>query len=87
MTSCGPRSPRAIPRPRAFGRQLCEALAFFESHKEWQAFQPEGTLAVFSDFRGENAYLSGEVLNLLNRRQVQLQIVERSRPCPRRTRS
>jgi hypothetical protein len=61
---------------------MCEALTFFEIHREWQAFKSQGTLAVISDFRGENAYLSGEVLNLLNRRQVQFQILERSRPLP-----
>jgi hypothetical protein len=70
------------PRARGVWEKLCEALDFFEKHKEWQAFQSEGTLAVFSDFRGDNAYFSGEVLNLLNRRQVQLKIVERSRPLP-----
>lgn len=74
--------PKGDPQAQGVWAALCEALAFFESHKEWQAFQSEGTLAVFSDFRGDNAYLSGEVLNLLNRRQVQLQIVERSRPLP-----
>jgi hypothetical protein len=62
--------------------KLCEVVAFFESHKEWEAFKSEGVLAVISDFRGDNAYFSGEVLNLLNRRQVQFQILERSRPLP-----
>jgi hypothetical protein len=36
-------------------------------------------LAVISDFRGDNASLSQEVLNLLDRRQVQFLIIERSR--------
>ena len=35
-------------------------------------------LTVISDFSGDNAYFSGEVLNLLNRRQVQFQVLERS---------
>ena len=60
--------------------KMCEAIAFFESHKEWDAFTSQGILAVVSDFRGENAYMSGEVLNLLNRHQVQFRIIERSRP-------
>ena len=59
--------------------KMCDAVAFFESHREWGAFRPQGILGVISDFRGENEYLSGEVLNLLNRRQVQFQILERSR--------
>jgi hypothetical protein len=62
--------------------KMCEAAAFFESHREWAALKSQGILAVISDFRGENAYLSGEVLNLLNRHQIQFQILERSRSLP-----
>ncbi len=62
--------------------KLCEAAAFFEEHKEWQAFKSQGILAIVSDFRGDNAYLSGEVLNLLNRRQVQFRIIERAKSLP-----
>lgn len=54
-------------------------VSFFESHREWDTFKPQGVLAVISDFRGENAAVSGEVLNLLNRRQVQFEIMERSK--------
>jgi len=74
--------PRGDIQAKGVWQRLCDVLAFFESHKEWEAFQSEGILAVFSDFRGDNAYFSGEVLNLLNRRHVQFQIVERSRPLP-----
>lgn len=74
--------PSGDSQARSIWEKLCEMLAFFESHKEWQAFQSEGILAVFSDFRGDNAYFSGEVLNLLNRRHVQFRIVERSKPLP-----
>jgi len=59
--------------------KLCETLAFFERHQEWQAFRSQGALAVISDFRGDNASLSQEVLNLLSRRQVQFLIIERAR--------
>ncbi|HMD96415.1 MAG TPA: hypothetical protein VKM93_03665 [Terriglobia bacterium] len=59
--------------------KLCETLVFFERHRDWQAFRSQGVLAVISDFRGDNASLSQEVLNLLNRRQVQFLIVERAR--------
>jgi len=62
--------------------RLCEAVAFFEGHRAWQAFKAQGILAIISDFRGDNAYLSGEVLNLLNRRQVQFRIIERARSLP-----
>jgi hypothetical protein len=58
--------------------RLCETLAFFERHHEWQAFRSQGVLAVISDFRGDNGSLSQEVLNLLSRRQVQFLIIERA---------
>ena len=67
------------PQSTSVWRQTCETLTFFESHREWEGFQPQGILAVISDFRGDNAYLSGEVLNLLNRRKIQFQVMERSR--------
>jgi hypothetical protein len=72
--------PKGNPQAKGVWERMCEALAFFESHREWQAFKSQGILAVISDFRGENASLSGEVLNLLNRRGVQFQILESSRP-------
>ena len=73
---------KANPQAKGVWEKMCEAVAFFESHREWEAFKPQGILAVISDFRGENAYLSGEVLNLLNRRQVQFRIIERSTSLP-----
>jgi hypothetical protein len=74
--------PKGNSQAKGVWEKMCEAVAFFESHREWEAFKSQGILAVISDFRGENAFLSGEVLNLLNRRQVQFQILERSRPLP-----
>jgi hypothetical protein len=59
--------------------KACQTLAFFAEHREWAGFQPQGVLAVVSDFSGDNAFLSDEVLNLLNRRQVQFQVMERSK--------
>ena len=50
----------------------------FESHREWGEYQSQGTLAVISDFRGDNAYLSEETLKLLHRRRVQFRVMERS---------
>jgi hypothetical protein len=70
------------PQAKGVWDKVCEAVAFFESHRDWDTFKSQGVLAVISDFRGENASLSGEVLNLLNRRQVQFQIIERSRSLP-----
>ncbi len=58
--------------------RICETLAFFESHAEWETYKPMGVLAVVSDFSGPNAFTSGEVLNLLNRLQVQFLIMDRA---------
>jgi hypothetical protein len=74
--------PKGNLQAKGVWEKVCEAVAFFESHREWEAFKSQGILAVISDFRGENASLSGEVLNLLNRRQVQFQVLERSRSLP-----
>ena len=74
--------PKGDVQAKGVWEKLCEMVAFFESHREWEAFKSEGILGVISDFRGDNAYFSGEVLNLLNRRQVQFQILERSRSLP-----
>jgi hypothetical protein len=79
--------PKGNSQAKGVWEKMCEALTFFESHREWQAFKSQGNLAVISDFRGENAFLSGEVLNLLNRRQVQFHILERSRSLPAPTKS
>jgi hypothetical protein len=74
--------PKGNPQAKNVWEKICETLAFFESHRDWRGFHSQGVLAVISDFRGENAYLSGEVLNLLNRRQVQFRIIERTRLLP-----
>jgi hypothetical protein len=67
------------PQAASVWSKTCETLAFFESHREWERFRPQGILAVVSNYRGDNAAQAGEVLNLLNRRQVHFQIMERSR--------
>jgi hypothetical protein len=67
------------PQATSAWSKTCETLAFFETHREWVGFPSQGILAVVSDFLGDNAFLSGEVLNLLNRRKVQFRVMERSR--------
>ncbi len=62
----------------AIWNRLCATTAFFERHKDWEAFEPQGILAVVSDFLEDNAFLGNEVLNLLNRRGVQYKIVLKS---------
>jgi len=67
------------PQATSVWSKTCETVTFFASHREWEGFQSQGILAVISDFLGDNAFLGGEVLNLLNRRGIQFQVMERSR--------
>jgi len=66
------------PQAMRLWERMASVLSFFRAHEEWGGFQPQGMLAVISDFRGEHEFLSWEVLNLLSRRHVQYRIVERS---------
>jgi hypothetical protein len=66
------------PQAMRLWERMASVLSFFRAHEEWDGFQPQGMLAVISDFRGEHEFLSWEVLNLLSRRHVQYRIVERS---------
>jgi len=59
--------------------RISETLSFFDAHTDWQAYKPVGVLAIVSDFTGANAFMSGETLNLISRRQVQFQIMDRKR--------
>ncbi len=54
-------------------------LKFFGQNEAWQSFEPEGVLAVVSDFRGDNEFMSTEVLNLLARRLLQYRIMEKAK--------
>lgn len=56
---------------------ICKTISFYVSHPHWATYQPMGVLAVISDFHGSNAFMGGEVLNLLNRRQVQFLVMNR----------
>ncbi len=67
------------PQAQSVWKKTCETLTFFQGHREWQKFQPHGVLAVVSSYLGDNGAQAGEVLNLLNRRQVQFQVMERSK--------
>jgi hypothetical protein len=59
-------------------REITQTGALFEQHRKWATFESQGTLQVVSSFSGDDAYLSGEILNLLSRRQVQYRISERT---------
>jgi hypothetical protein len=57
---------------------IADTLSFFQKRQEWNSYRPNSVLAVVSDFSGANEFLSGEVLNLLRRRQVAFSIFEKS---------
>jgi hypothetical protein len=65
------------PQDLSAWKSIAGALSFFEEHAEWAAYKPMGILAVVSDFRGPNSFLSGETLNLLSRRHVQYAVLDR----------
>jgi hypothetical protein len=66
----------ALAEDLATGRALerwkviAGACAFFAAHAEWDAWQPAAIAAVISDFRGDNEFFAGELLNLLARAGV-----------------
>jgi hypothetical protein len=68
------RSPSGLKKWKG----IADALFFFQKRQEWNSYLPESVLAVVSDFSGANEFLSGEVLNLLRRRQLAFSIVEKS---------
>jgi hypothetical protein len=70
---------KGVPQAAATWSKTCETLAFFETHARWRAYKSQGILTVISDFSGDNAFLSGETMNLLNRRHVQFKVMERSK--------
>jgi hypothetical protein len=58
--------------------RICDTISFFESHAEWQTYDPMAVLAIVSDFSGQNEYTNTELLNLLNRRQIQFLVMNRT---------
>jgi len=63
-------------------QRIVAALAFFEAHRVWRTFTPEGALAVLSDFAGPNEFLATEVLNLLPRRHLPFLILNKTKAGP-----
>jgi hypothetical protein len=68
------------PTAREAWSRIARGLALFESHRAWDAFEPEGQIGVLSDFAGDHEFLSFEVLNLLARRSGLLRVLPANRP-------
>jgi hypothetical protein len=58
-------------------KRIAQSVSFFERHAAWSAYRPMAVLGVISDFRDQKAFMGGEVLNLLSRRQIQYVILDR----------
>jgi hypothetical protein len=58
---------------------IAGAVEFFEEHKDWRRYRPEGVVGVLSDFSGHNEDLSQEFLNLLFRRMLPYRVLDKSR--------
>jgi len=59
--------------------RVVAAARFFDTHKEWVNYMPEGVIGVVSDFAGEHLFLSGETLNLLSRANQQYRVMLRGK--------
>lgn len=57
---------------------ISNTLAFFERHREWRAYRPLGVVGVVSDYRDGNFELSGEILNLMARRDLLFRVIWKS---------
>ena len=68
------------PEAVAAWKQITAMEAFFDQHPQWAEGSSAGVLTVVSDFRGENASMSNEVLNLLQRQHVPFAIADRRLP-------
>jgi hypothetical protein len=51
-------------------QQITAAAGFFEKHRDWRSYHPLGLVGVISDFEGDNFIMSGEILNLMARRDL-----------------
>jgi hypothetical protein len=60
-------------------KKLIDTVAFFEQRKELRSFQPNGLLAVMSNFAGPNYDTGEEAINLLPRIRQPFRVIARQR--------
>jgi hypothetical protein len=60
-------------------KKLIDTVAFFEQHKELRSYQPDGLLAVMSNFTGPDWETSEEAVNLLPRLRHPFRVIPRGR--------
>lgn len=59
-------------------KQIATAAGFFKEHAEWRSYRSLGLVGVISDFTGDNFELSGEILNLMARRDLLFRVIWKS---------
>jgi hypothetical protein len=59
-------------------KQIGAAAGFYRDHADWKAFHSLGVAGVISDFTGDNFEMSGEILNLMARRNLQFRAIWKS---------
>jgi hypothetical protein len=60
---------------RAALKVIGSAAGFFREHAGWRQFHSLGVTGVISDFTGGNLDMSGEILNLMARRNLQFRVI------------
>ena len=61
-------------------RGIVDALAFFENHRGWAAWEPWASVGVLSSFAGKNEFVGQEFLNLAARHNLLYRVLDRSFP-------
>jgi len=57
---------------------IANTLSFFQKHRKWSSFRSVGLVGVISDFAGEDYDFSGEILNLMARRDLLYRVIWKS---------
>jgi hypothetical protein len=60
-------------------KKATDTVGFFEQHKEFRTYQPNGLLAVMSNFAGPNWDSGEETVNILPRIRLPFRVIARSR--------
>ena len=59
-------------------KEIAKAARFFRDQAEWRSYRSLGLVGVISDFDGPNFEMSGEVLNLMARRDLLFRVIWKS---------
>ncbi len=59
-------------------KDIAAAAGFFKAHPDWKAYRSLGLVGILSDFEGADFDLSGEILNLMARRDLLFRVIWKS---------